>query len=46
MRVGTVSAAGNGSWVVGMVGARSERFRRVKVAHCRIDTQALPGGGA
>src|SRR5205809_1075271 len=29
MRVETVSAAGNGSWVVGLVGAQSERFRRV-----------------
>src|SRR5437764_6978761 len=29
MRVETVSAAGNGSWVVGLVGTQSERFRRV-----------------
>lgn len=32
MRVETVSAAGNSSWVVGLVGAQSERFRRVTMS--------------
>ena len=31
-RVETVSAAGNSSWVVGLVGAQSERFRRVTMS--------------
>jgi hypothetical protein len=32
MRVETVSAAGNSSLVVGLVGAQSERFRRVTMS--------------
>src|SRR5262249_11282097 len=32
MRVETVSAAGDSSWVVGLVGVQSERFRRVTVS--------------
>ena len=32
MRVETVSAAGDSSWVVGLVGAQSERFRRVTMS--------------
>ncbi|MGA7496075.1 MAG: DUF3883 domain-containing protein [Isosphaeraceae bacterium] len=32
MRVETVSAAGSSSWVVGLVGAQSERFRRVTMS--------------
>jgi len=32
MRVETVSAAGNSSWVVGLVGAQSEGFRRVTMS--------------
>ncbi len=32
MRVETVAATGNGSWVVGVVGAQSERFRRVTMS--------------
>src|SRR5208337_5669361 len=32
MRVESVSAAGNSSWVVGLVGAQSERFRRVTMS--------------
>ena len=36
MRVETVSAAGNSSWVVGLVGAQSERFRRVTMAEADL----------
>jgi hypothetical protein len=32
MRVETVTAAGNASWVLGLVGAQSERFRRVTLS--------------
>ena len=32
MWVETVSAAGNSSWVVGLVGAQSERFRRITMS--------------
>ena len=32
IRVETVSAAGNSSWVVGLVGTQSERFRRVTMS--------------
>src|SRR5260370_39240678 len=32
MRVETVTEAGNASWVVGLVGAPSERFRRVTIS--------------
>ena len=36
MRVETVSAAGNSSWVVGLVGAQSERFRRVTMSEADL----------
>ncbi len=36
MRVETVTAAGNASWVVGLVGAQSERFRRVTIAEADL----------
>jgi superfamily II DNA or RNA helicase len=36
MRVETVSAAGNGSWMVGLVGAESERFRRVTMTEADL----------
>jgi superfamily II DNA or RNA helicase len=39
MRVETVSAAGDSSWVVGLVGTQSERFRRVTL--CEADLAAL-----
>ena len=36
MRVETVSSAGSASWVLGLVGAQSERFRRVTLAEADI----------
>ncbi len=39
MRVETVGASGDGSWVVGLVGAQSERFRRVTLT--KVDLESL-----
>jgi hypothetical protein len=36
MRVETVTATGNPSWVLGLVGAQSERFRRVTVTEADL----------
>src|SRR2546421_1587491 len=36
MRVETVSSAGSASWALGLVGAQSERFRRVTMAEADI----------
>jgi superfamily II DNA or RNA helicase len=36
MRVETVSAAGDSSWVVGLVGTQSERFRRVTLSEADL----------
>src|ERR1700736_1194814 len=36
MRVETVTATGNASWVVGLVGAQSERFRRVTLTEADL----------
>src|SRR3989440_1799493 len=36
MRVETVSSAGSASWALGLVGAQSERFRRVTLAEADI----------
>ena len=41
MRVETVSAAGNSSWVVGLVGAQSERFRRVTMSESDLATISI-----
>jgi hypothetical protein len=41
MRVETVTAAGNGSWVVGLVGAQSERFRRVTMTEVDLSAVAI-----
>ena len=41
MRVETVAAAGNGSWVVGLVGAQSERFRRVTMSEADLAAIAI-----
>lgn len=36
MRVETVAAAGTSSWAVGLVGAQSERFRRVTLSETDV----------
>src|SRR5213593_2051030 len=41
MRVETVAAAGNGSWVVGLVGAQSERFRRVTMSEADLSAVSI-----
>ena len=41
MRVETVAAAGNSSWVVGLVGAQSERFRRVTMSEADLAAIAI-----
>ncbi|HZZ77530.1 MAG TPA: helicase-related protein, partial [Gemmataceae bacterium] len=53
MRVETVAQAGAASWVLGLVGAQSERFRRVTMAKSDIDSitildaeMAFDGDGA
>lgn len=38
MRVETVAPAGESSWALGLVGAQSERFRRVTMAKADIDS--------
>jgi len=37
MRVETVCTNGPGSWVLGLVGTQSERFRRVTLSSCDLD---------
>lgn len=53
MRVETVAPAGNGSWVVGLVGLQTERFRRVTLTeadlaslHVLSSTSSYDGDGA
>jgi superfamily II DNA or RNA helicase len=41
MRVETVQSNGPGSWVVGVVGTRSERFRRVTVTAADLDRLSI-----
>jgi hypothetical protein len=45
MRVVTVSAAGAGRWVLGLVGAQSERFRSVTLGEADLETLTILGGG-
>lgn len=53
MRVETVSAAGAGAWAVGLVGAQTERFRRVTLATADVaairileERRGMDGDGA
>jgi len=41
MRVETVTSTGNGSWVVGLVGAQSEKFRRVTMTKADLAAIAI-----
>ena len=41
MRVETVASAGNHSWVVGLVGTQTERFRRVTLSDADLEVLAI-----
>ena len=42
MRIETVRPSGDGTWVLGLVGVQSERFRKVtKVAHYWLEVNAM-----
>ncbi|MFL5330481.1 MAG: helicase-related protein [Gemmataceae bacterium] len=43
MRVETVAAAGAGSWIVGLVGMQSERFRRVTLTDADLAALSILG---
>src|SRR3990167_195634 len=41
MRVETVKSNGTDSWVIGLIGTRSERFRRVTLSNKEIETLTI-----
>ncbi|MGH8771800.1 MAG: DEAD/DEAH box helicase, partial [Pyrinomonadaceae bacterium] len=43
MRVITVTAAGEGKWVLGLVGTQSERFRSVTLSTADLDSLSITG---
>jgi hypothetical protein len=44
MRIVTVTASGASRWTLGLVGARSERFRSVTLGQADVDSLTLIGG--